>query len=105
MRRSRWVFLFAFCFLAAAFLRAQVVITSSIVGTVSDPQSAVVDGATVTLTNVDTGVRWKKTTTSSGDYQFPNLIAGQYKVEVVKTGFTHAGFDRDRSRKWRHSTR
>src|ERR1700728_323745 len=90
MRRNRWVFLFAFCFLAASLLRAQVVITSSIVGTVSDPQSAVVEGATVTLTNVDTGVRWTKTTTASGDYQFPNLIAGQYKVEVVRSGFTHA---------------
>ena len=90
MRRNRWMFLFAFCFLAASFLRAQVVITSSIVGTVSDPQSAVVEGATVTLTNVDTGVRWTKTTTASGDYQFPNLIAGQYKVEVVRPGFTHA---------------
>ena len=87
MRRNRWVFLFAFCFLAASFLRTQVVITSSIVGTVSDPQSAVVEGATVTLTNVDTGVRWTKTTTASGDYQFPNLIAGHYKVEVFKEGF------------------
>ena len=89
MRRNSWVFLFASCVLAATVLRAQVVITSSIVGTVSDPQGAVIEGAKITLTNVDTGVRWTKTTNASGDYQFPNLIAGHYKVEVVKEGFSH----------------
>jgi hypothetical protein len=88
MRRDCGLFLLAFCVLATA-LFAQVIITSTIVGNVTDPQGAVIPGAKVTLTNVDTGVQWKATTSASGDYQFPNLIAGHYKVEVVKEGFAH----------------
>jgi len=84
MRRNHCVFLLVFSVLVAAALPAQVVITSSIVGNVTDPAGAVMPGAKVTLTNVDTGVTWKATTTPSGDYRFPNLIAGHYTVEVVK---------------------
>jgi hypothetical protein len=87
MRRSPWLFLLTFCILTATALLAQVVITSTILGTATDPQGALIAGAKVTLTNVDTGVQWKATTTASGDYQFPNLIAGHYKVEVFKEGF------------------
>ena len=78
------------CVLAATVLPAQVIITSSIVGTVTDPQGAVVTGAQITLTNVDTGVQWKAATSASGDYRFPNLIAGHYKVDVLQEGFEHA---------------
>jgi hypothetical protein len=87
MRRSPWLFVLTFCVLTASALPAQVVITSTILGTVTDPQGALIAGAKVTLTNVDTGVQWKATTTASGDYQFPNLLAGHYKVEVFKDGF------------------
>jgi hypothetical protein len=80
-------FLAVFCVLAASILLAQVVITSTILGSVTDPQGAVVPGAKVTLTNVDTGIQWKITTGTSGDYRFPNLIAGHYKVEVLNEGF------------------
>src|SRR2546426_625127 len=88
MRRNRGLFLVA-CSVLATALFAQVVITSTILGTVTDPQGAVLPEAKVTLTNADTGVQWKATTSPSGDYQFPNLIAGQYKMEVVKEGFAH----------------
>ena len=88
MRRNHGVLLVAFCVLATA-LFAQVVITSNIVGTVTDPQGAVIGGAKITLTNIDTGVQWKMTTSANGDYQFAHLIAGTYKVEVVKEGFAH----------------
>ncbi len=88
MRRIPALLLSAFCVLATALL-AQVVITSTIVGTISDPQGAVIGDAKVILTNVDTGVQWKATTSASGDYQFAKLIAGHYKVEVIKEGFSH----------------
>ncbi len=88
MRPRHLVLLLAFFALASALL-AQVVIISTIVGTVTDPQGAVVSGAQVTLTNIDTGVQWKISTDASGNYQFPNLIAGHYKVEVAKEGFGH----------------
>ncbi len=89
MRRNHCAFLMVFFVLAATALLAQVVITSSIVGNVTDPAGAVIPGAKVTLTNVDTGVKWRSTTTPNGDYRFPNLIAGHYTVEVVKEGFAN----------------
>ena len=89
MRRNRCASLLAFFVLAATALLAQVVITSTIVGNVTDPAGAVIPGAKVTLTNVDTGVQWKSNTNSNGDYRFPNLIAGHYTVEVVKEGFAN----------------
>jgi hypothetical protein len=90
MRRNHCAFLLPLCVLAATVLLAQVIITSTILGAVNDPQGAVVAGAKVSLTNVDTGVQWKASTSANGDYQFPNLIAGHYKVEVVKEGFAQA---------------
>ncbi len=90
MRRNCRALLFGFFVLMATGLLAQVVITSTVVGTVTDPQGAVIPDAKVILTNVDTSVQWKATTNANGDYQFPNLIAGHYKVEVVKEGFAHA---------------
>jgi len=88
MRNYR-ALLFGFFVLVATGLMAQVVTTSTIVGTVVDPQGASIVDAKVTLTNVDTGVQWNAATNANGDYQFPNLIAGQYKVEVIKEGFAH----------------
>ena len=90
MRRNHCAFLLPFCVLAATALLAQVIITSTILGTVADPQGAVMPGAKITLTNVDTGVQRKATADGSGDYQFSNLIAGHYKIEVVKEGFAQA---------------
>ena len=87
MRRNCRGLLFGFFVLVATGLLAQVVITSTIVGTVTDPQGAVIADAKITLTNVDTGVQWKASTNANGDYQFPNLIAGHYKVAVVQEGF------------------
>jgi Carboxypeptidase regulatory-like domain len=76
-------------FLTAGLL-AQVVITSTIVGTVVDSQNAVVPGAEVTLGNLDTGVESKTTTNMSGEYQFANLSASNYRVEVLARGFGKA---------------
>lgn len=59
MRRNHGVLLLVFCALATTALLAQVVITSTVVGTVTDPQGAMVSEAKVTLTNLDTEVQWK----------------------------------------------
>src|ERR1700729_3669833 len=72
--------------LATATLRAQQT-SGSAVGTVTDNTGAVVGGATVTLTDVDTGDRRTATTNSNGDYKFVNLIHGNYKVEIENSGF------------------
>src|ERR1035438_9123196 len=64
--------------------------TSQIEGTVLDPSRAVVPSGTVTLLNVDTGVKATAQTNSSGQYRFPNLPAATFKVTVAATGFETA---------------
>lgn len=58
-----------------------------IIGNVTDPQGAVVPGASVLVTNVATGVTTKTTTDQQGQYQAPELPIGSYKVKVERQGF------------------
>lgn len=89
-RRPSWLVLFFVLALSVSGLMAQVVITSTIVGTVTDPQSAIIPGAGVVLKNLDTGVTVKSVTDTAGNYQFSNLIAGHYEVQVEANGFGQA---------------
>jgi hypothetical protein len=84
----RLVILVCLLLLATATLRAQQT-SGSAVGTVTDNTGAVVSGAAVTLTDVDTGDRRTATTNSNGDYQFVNLIPGNYKIDIENSGFKH----------------
>src|SRR5882757_10175790 len=74
--------------LFTATLRAQQT-SGAAVGTVTDNTGAVVSGASVTLTNVDTGDRRTATTNANGDYQFVNLLPGNYRIDVEASGFKH----------------
>jgi hypothetical protein len=65
-------------------------ITALIRGTVTDPSSAVIAGAEVTVTNEDTGLTRSVTTNSAGIYAFPELPVGSYKIAVEAAGFTSA---------------
>lgn len=51
-------------------------------GTVTDPQKQVVSGAAVLVTDQDTGVPRVADSNSVGDYEVPNLRAGNYRVEI-----------------------
>src|SRR5437879_10405735 len=59
----------------------------SIVGSVTDASASVMPGANVTLSNIATSERRTMETDSSGNYQFVNLVPGQYRVEIEKQGF------------------
>jgi Carboxypeptidase regulatory-like domain/TonB dependent receptor len=74
--------------LAATSVEAS--ITGSISGVVSDSSGAVVSGATVTATNIQTGVQIKLKTDPRGFYNFAALQIGTYTVEVQETGFKTA---------------
>ena len=56
-------------------------------GTVTDDSGAVVAGAQVTATNQATGTSHTTTTTSAGNYEFPNLVVGPYTITVENKGF------------------
>jgi hypothetical protein len=77
----------AFAGLALATVLCWASITGSISGVVTDPSNAVVSGATVVATNVQTGVAATVTTDSKGFYSFPSLAVGTYEVQVTQSGF------------------
>jgi hypothetical protein len=66
--------------------RAQV-LYGSIVGTVTDSANLAVPGATVTITHAETNQARETTTNDTGNYVFPNVAAGTYRVEVTLPGF------------------
>jgi hypothetical protein len=61
--------------------------SGDLVGVVKDPSGAVVPGATVTVTNEQTGVAVTIKSGSAGEYRASNLLAGAYDVAVSSTGF------------------
>jgi Carboxypeptidase regulatory-like domain len=61
--------------------------TGEIRGTVSDPTGAAISGATVTLTNVDTGEVKTFTTNADGIYDTVSTPAGNYTVAFSAPGF------------------
>ena len=61
--------------------------TATIVGTVVDPQGAVLQGATVVARKVDTGIERTTKTTSDGLYRFDSLPPGVYDIRVEAQGF------------------
>jgi hypothetical protein len=64
--------------------------TGSLQGTVTDPSSALVAGAKVTITNKSTGRVINVTTTSAGAYASGALTPGDYVVRVEAKGFKTA---------------
>ncbi|PYR55349.1 MAG: hypothetical protein DMF85_19795 [Acidobacteria bacterium] len=64
--------------------------TASVRGTVTDPSKAVVPGATVTVTNRDTGLTRTTTTNAEGVYSVSELPVGRYTVSVELQGFKTA---------------
>ncbi|HEV3419802.1 MAG TPA: carboxypeptidase-like regulatory domain-containing protein, partial [Candidatus Acidoferrum sp.] len=62
-------------------------VTASISGTVTDASGAAVVGATVTATNVDTGIAETQKTNGQGYYSFQSLPLGKYTIEVQQKGF------------------
>src|SRR5215475_12776993 len=59
----------------------------SISGTVKDSAGAIIPGATVTITNADTGLQFSRTTDSSGFYIFTPIKIGHYSLTVSSAGF------------------
>ena len=68
----------------AAFAQVE---TGQISGTVTDPQGAVITGATVTVSSKDTGATRTVKTSDDGGYNVTNLQPGNYEVKVEGAGF------------------
>ncbi|MBL8211380.1 MAG: TonB-dependent receptor [Bryobacterales bacterium] len=61
--------------------------TGRVEGTVSDPASAPISGATLTLTALDTGQTRTATSGSSGAYLFAALPPGRYRLQATAAQF------------------
>lgn len=64
--------------------------TTGIRGIVRDPNGAVVPNATVKATDNATGVEQTSVTSSDGNFIFPTLQFGSYKLTVSATGFQNS---------------
>src|SRR6266446_2345884 len=62
-------------------------VTGSILGMVTDPSSAAIQGVRVTATNIDTNLVAEATTDVSGQYRILSLPVGRYKVQATFSGF------------------
>src|SRR5882762_3848181 len=58
----------------------------AITGTVQDPSGALVPDAALTITNIETGVKWTAESSSAGYYRVP-VPPGTYRLEAQKQGF------------------
>jgi len=84
---SRVLLLLAVFFLALSTLVWTQTATTSLRGSVSDAKGAVLPGATVTLTNPDTGFSRTTKTTGDGEYQFLQMPPASYVLTASATGF------------------
>ena len=84
--------LFTLCLLAGwSALQAPLEAQSDsgrVTGTVADSTGALIPGANVTLTNIDTGTVQSKNSGNDGSFNFPALTRGHYRIESSMNGFT-----------------
>src|SRR5256712_13658441 len=73
--------------LCAAFPARAQVTTAAVRGTVSDEQGAAIVGAEVTITSGDTSFNRTVVTGSDGEYNFPDLPLGHFKIHATHSGF------------------
>jgi hypothetical protein len=92
MRKS-FVYFAALWLLFLAHLALGQTSTGSIVGTVTDQSGAQIADATITVTNVATGVVRSTVTNNLGAYSAPVLPPGTYRITASKPGFAQTSVE------------
>jgi hypothetical protein len=82
---------FGLLILSASLLHAQY--RASIQGVVTDPSGSAINGATITLTNHETGQKLTATTNDSGIYNFSGLPPSTYTLAIEMAGFKRKVLD------------
>lgn len=88
MHSFRRCLVISLALLASPLLRAQTTTTGAITGTVLDPTDAIVGGAHVTITSVETGAVSRIDANGSGNFRVGFLNPGHYRVTVEMAGFS-----------------
>jgi hypothetical protein len=76
--------LFAALLAATGYAQA---VKGSLLGTITDANGAAAAGATVTITETRTNISATTATNADGNYAFPNVKDGVYRVEAAQKGF------------------
>ncbi len=93
-----------FIVLALSLSAAAQLPTSTLNGTVTDPQGAVVAGARIVVTSTATGTSREATSASDGGFAFSDLPPGDYTVRVSASGFATSEYKAVRLEVGRAST-
>lgn len=62
-------------------------LASTIVGTITDPNGAVIAGATISIFNREANLSLYTSTSDDGTFRFDGLAAGAYEIRVTAPGF------------------
>jgi hypothetical protein len=89
LRKYFHFLLLAFCLAACANAQST---SGTILGTIKDPNGAVVAGAVVKLVNTGTNSARSALTGDTGSFQFGNVDVGTYQLEISATGFEQVRF-------------
>lgn len=84
---ARKVVLAVFLWIAATAVSYGQILYGSLTGHVTDPSGAAVSGASVTVTNKQTGTVREGQADTAGAFDIPNLQAGVYEVKISAPGF------------------
>ncbi len=88
MRRvTLQVSFFALLILSTVYDLPAQVVTANLQGAVTDPSGALVPGASVTVLNLETGLKRETTTNDEGFYRLNLLPRGKYELRATKSGF------------------
>src|SRR6201981_4181777 len=89
MKRSVWISVAVISLLCSLWVPSALgqAVYGSILGTVTDPTGAAVNGAKVTVTSQTKNVSTDTTTNESGNYSVTHLIPDVYAIRVEGTGF------------------
>ena len=90
IRRQSAAWFAAVCLLVTPVAARAQFDAATVLGNVTDAQGAAVPGATVTLSNLATGIAATATTEADGTYQFLNVRIGNYRLQAELQGFSTA---------------
>ena len=93
--KQRFALLLGLLFFVAGFIllpraQAQTSASATVIGTITDQSGAAIPSATITLTNVATNISTTAKSNGSGQYTFPTVTPGTYRVNISKQGFKDA---------------
>src|SRR5215831_18740671 len=88
------VLVLSFCLCAVpVVVRAQT--ATGVIGNISDPQGAIIPGATITLTSKATGASRSTLSNEAGYYAIPQLTPGTYSLKIEMVGFKTVAMEVD----------